>query len=431
MPRAQHHQPYVAVGALEHGIDRPRSAAHLGGRFAREHARTHVGERPVGAERHRFVRRQLDELSGTGVLALVERAQRGERGRDRDEVVDEMAGWEQRRVGGDAGLERDAAGRRQQRVGGDVLGERAVESERGDGDGDEMRMARREGTGVETAVGPIGEHRFGREEHVGVVEQRVEPLAVGVGGEVEHHAAASRRCAPPRRATRPSGSGRVGGPATHPAAPPSPPRRRGRRGSGRSARRVRSCSRRRGARREEDGQPWPHSLQHGGAPVEPRPFPCRGPENPSTVRKIISVDSTGGLHGSNTLGRGRAAARSERVAGGAGHPEPRGHLPHRSRGRGRGPAAAARGAARAARARPHLRHQHRPRRLRPPGARRLVRCRRDVERADGRVPAPHPDRPRARAGHQPREVRRAQEAGRDRARARGRPRAREHHARRA
>ena len=29
-----------------------------------------------------------------------------------------------------------------------------------------------------------------------------------------------------------------------------------------------------------------------------------------------------------------AAARPERVAGGAGHPEPRGHVPHRSRGRG-------------------------------------------------------------------------------------------------
>ena len=202
LSRAQDDETYVPVLALEHRVHRTGPVTNLRGRLPRDHTRAHVGECPVGAQRDRFVRRQLDELAGADLLTLVERAQRHERGGDRHEVVDEVTGREERGAVGHAGLERDPARGREHRIGCDVVGERTVEPVHGDRERDQVRVTPRQLTQVEVAR----QGHLRGDEHVGVPQELLEPVAVGAGVEVERHPELARVAdGPGERHARPDG----------------------------------------------------------------------------------------------------------------------------------------------------------------------------------------------------------------------------------
>ena len=127
---AEDDQADVAALAREDRVDRPVAVAHLTRGEARLDARHGVRQRPVADLRDRLVGRNLDELPDADLLALVQRAQQPERARDRRGVVDQVPGRQDRRVLGDAGLEREARARREGGVGGDPVGVGTVEPER-------------------------------------------------------------------------------------------------------------------------------------------------------------------------------------------------------------------------------------------------------------------------------------------------------------
>ena len=156
---------------------------------------------------------------------------------------------------------------RQHRVGGDVVGERAVETERGDG---ERRRDADAAAAISRDVEASCQHGVGREQHVGMVEQGVEPLAVGVGGEVEHHT--ELPCVADRPGERDPRTNRSEVARRRPA------RRLHLHHDGSQIGEVAAAELAPLDGAVDDAEPgegqWtvshrPHSLQHGGAPVEP------------------------------------------------------------------------------------------------------------------------------------------------------------------
>ena len=92
LTHAQDDEADVPTLAREDRIDRPVAVAHLTGIEAGRDPRHRVRQRPVADLRDRLVGRHLDELSGAGLLALVERAEHPECARDRRRVVDQVTG---------------------------------------------------------------------------------------------------------------------------------------------------------------------------------------------------------------------------------------------------------------------------------------------------------------------------------------------------
>ena len=173
-----------ATLATEDRVERPRAVADLGARKTGKDASGRVRQRPIDDLRDGLVHAELDELSGSGVFPLEQRTEHRERGGDRRGVVDQMAGRQQRRVLGDAGLEREPAARGEDGIGGNPIGVRTVETEGSQRRHHEMGVRGGELPSVERVV----EASVGRDQRVGVIEQLVEPIAVLGLIEIEDHA---------------------------------------------------------------------------------------------------------------------------------------------------------------------------------------------------------------------------------------------------
>ena len=188
LPDAEDDEPHVAALAGEDRVDGPVPVPDLSGREPGLDPRHRVGQRPVADLRDRLVHRHLHELARAGRLTLVQRAQEAERAGDRGRVVDQVSRWQQWRVLGDTGLEREAAAGGEGRVGGGPVGIGTVEAERRQRADHEVRV-----TGGQVArLEARRQVHAGGDEHVGVVEQLVEAPDVGLVGQVEHDAALPR-----------------------------------------------------------------------------------------------------------------------------------------------------------------------------------------------------------------------------------------------